>query len=202
MNVHFDTRKKNAIFEPIKLTLLMVYKFLLLSDEADNFSREIEIGSDATFLQFHETILASVGYSKDQITSFFICGENWEKHEEITLIEMDSSSEYDNFVMEDTHLDEFVEDEGQRLLYVFDNLTERSFFIELKAVMPGKNLSAGICTLSKGKAPVQIVDIDDFATNQKVNFDTDFYGDEEFDLEELDENSFGDVTFDENGREI
>ena len=42
----------------------------------------------------------------------------------------------------------------------------------------------------------------DFAANQKVNFDTDFYGDEEFDLEELDEDSFGDVTFDENGREI
>ncbi len=180
----------------------MVYKFLLLSDEADNFTREIEIGSDATFFQFHETILESVGYNKDQITSFFICGDNWEKREEITLIEMDSSSEYDNFVMEDTHLDEFVEDEGQRLLYVFDNLTERSFFIELKAVIPGKSLSAGICTLSKGKAPVQTMDIDDFAANQKVNFDTDFYGDEEFDLEELDENSFGDVTFDENGREI
>ena len=180
----------------------MVYKFLLLSDEADNFSREIEISSDATFFQFHETILESVGYNKDQITSFFVCGDNWEKREEITLIEMDSSSEYDNFVMEDTHLDEFVEDEGQRLLYVFDNLTERSFFIELKAVIPGKSLSAGICTLCKGKAPVQTMDIDDFAANQKVNFDTDFYGDEEFDLEELDENSFGDVTFDENGREI
>ena len=180
----------------------MVYKFLLLSDESDYFSREIEISSDATFFQFHETILNCVSYNKEQMTSFFICSENWEKREEITLFEMDSSSEYDNFVMDETLLEEFIEDEGQRLLYVFDNLTERSFFIELKAVIPGRNLSAGICTLSKGKAPIQIVDIEDFASNQKVTFDTEFYGDEEFDIEELDEESFSDVTFDESGREI
>lgn len=180
----------------------MIYKFLLLSDEVDNFSREIEIGSDASFLQFHTTILESVGYDKKQITSFFICGENWEKQEEITLLEMDSSSEFDNYLMEETKLDEFIEDEGQRLLYVFDNLTERAFFIELKAIISGRYLSAGVCTLSKGKAPVQIMDLDDFTSNQKVNFDTEFYGDEEFDLEELDEDSFGDVNFDESGREI
>src|SRR5574344_2179867 len=108
----------------------MVYKFLLLSDEVDNFQREIEIASDATFMQFHNVILESVGYDKNQITSFFICSENWEKQQEITLIEMDSSSETDTYLMEDTQLDEFIEDAGQRLLYVYDNMTERSFFIE------------------------------------------------------------------------
>ena len=51
-------------------------------------------------------------------------------------------------------------------------------------------------------APIQVVDIEDFASNQKVTFDTEFYGDEEFDIEELDEESFSDVTFDESGREI
>ena len=180
----------------------MVYKFLLLSDEVDNFSRAIEINSDSTFFQFHNAILESVGYNKDQITSFFICSENWEKHEEITLIAMDTGSEYDNFVMDSTHLDEFIEDAGQRLLYVFDNLTERAFFIELKEIIPSKRLSEPVCTFSKGKAPVQLLDIDDFAVNQKIDFDTEFYGDEEFDLDELGEDSFGDVNFDENGREI
>ena len=48
----------------------MVYKFLILSDEVDNFQREIEIDSEATFLQFHEAIQESAGYDKKQITSF------------------------------------------------------------------------------------------------------------------------------------
>ena len=48
----------------------MVYKFLILSDEVDHFAREIEIDSEATFLELNDAILESVGYTKDQLTSF------------------------------------------------------------------------------------------------------------------------------------
>ena len=82
----------------------MIYKFLLLSDEVETFSREICIDSEATFLELNDAILESVNYTKDQLTSFFICEENWEKKEEITLIEMDSSSDEDVWLMEDTRL--------------------------------------------------------------------------------------------------
>ena len=63
----------------------MVYRFTIISDEVDNFRREIQIDSDATFLDFHNAILKSVGYPNDQMTSFFICDDNWEKETEITL---------------------------------------------------------------------------------------------------------------------
>ena len=49
----------------------MIYKFIITTDEVANFSREIEINSDATFLEFNDAILDSVNYTKDQITSFF-----------------------------------------------------------------------------------------------------------------------------------
>ena len=71
----------------------MIYKFILLSDEVDNFMREIQIDSEATFMELHDAILDSVKYGKDQITSFFVCNEDWEKEQEITQIEMDTSSE-------------------------------------------------------------------------------------------------------------
>ena len=45
----------------------MVYKFKLVSDEVSNFSREIEIDANSTFLQLRNAILDSVGYSKDDI---------------------------------------------------------------------------------------------------------------------------------------
>lgn len=57
----------------------MVYKFTLISDEVDDFVREIKIDSDATFYDLHKIILNCVGYKDDQMTSFFICDEDWEK---------------------------------------------------------------------------------------------------------------------------
>ena len=78
----------------------MVYKFLILSDEVDNFAREISIDADASFLELQDAILDSVGFTKDQITSFFICDDDWERKTEVTLFEMDSSSEVDSWVME------------------------------------------------------------------------------------------------------
>ena len=101
----------------------MVYKFLILSDEVDNFAREISIDADATFLELQDAILDSVNFTKDQITSFFICDEDWEKKTEVTLIEVDSSSEYDNWVMESTKLSDLVDEEYQKLLFVFDYMT-------------------------------------------------------------------------------
>lgn len=56
----------------------MIYRFTIISDEVDDFVREIQIDPEATFLDFHEAILKSVGYTNDQMTSFFICDDDWE----------------------------------------------------------------------------------------------------------------------------
>ncbi|MFV0398335.1 MAG: IS1096 element passenger TnpR family protein [Bacteroidales bacterium] len=169
----------------------MVFRFIILSDEVDNFHREICIDSEATFLELHEAILNSVAFAKDQITSFFICNDRWEKETEVTLIEMDSGSEYDNWVMDSTRLSDLIEDEGQRLLYVFDYMTERSFFMELKEIIVGKDLEKAKCTDSVGNPPKQLIDFDSFTPAVK-SFDTGekFFGDEEFDIDELDDEGF------------
>lgn len=57
----------------------MIYRFTLISDESDDFVREIQIDPEATFYDFHKAILQSVGYTDDQMTSFFICDEDWER---------------------------------------------------------------------------------------------------------------------------
>ena len=76
----------------------MIYKFRIVSDEVDNFKREICIDSDASFLELHDAILDSVGFSKDQMTSFFICDDDWEKKTEITLMDMGKDSDEDHGV--------------------------------------------------------------------------------------------------------
>lgn len=57
----------------------MVYKFRIISDEVDDFLREIKIDSDASFYDLHEAILKCTNYKNDQMTSFFICDDDWEK---------------------------------------------------------------------------------------------------------------------------
>ena len=57
----------------------MIYRFTIISDEVDDFVREIQIDPDATFYDFHKAILKCAGYTDDQMTSFFICDEDWEK---------------------------------------------------------------------------------------------------------------------------
>lgn len=176
----------------------MIFKFTLLSDEADNFIRVINIDSEATFLDLHNAILDSVQFKHDQMTTFFICSDDWEKEQEITLIEMESSSEYDNLVMEDTKLEELISDEKQKLLYVFDLIAERAFFMELTEIIPGKNLLNPECIVTKGDPPVQISINEDSAYISDVSVDENFYGDEEFDLDEIDDEGFGDMNFDNN----
>ena len=50
----------------------MIFNFRIVSDEADNFKREIQIDADATFLDLRNAICDSVGYDKGQFFSFFL----------------------------------------------------------------------------------------------------------------------------------
>ena len=169
----------------------MIYRFIFISDEVDDFYREIQISSSATFLDLSNAILESVGYPDDQMTSFFMCEDNWEKREEITREEMNTSSEVDSWVMADTPLDELIEDERQRLIYIFDPLTERCFFIELKEIITGKTLAKAVCTGKAGNPPKQTVDFDEFAkVTTNLDMDENFYGDDGFDESELDQDGF------------
>lgn len=169
----------------------MVYKFVIISDEVDDFFREIQIDSEATFLDLHNAILKAVGYPDDQMTSFFICEDNWEKREEITLEAMNTSSDVDSWVMGSTRLNELIEDEKQHLIYIFDPLSDRCFFMELSEIITGKSLKDALCSKKGGEAPKQTIDFDQVAkSSTSIDVDENFYGDESFDAEDLDAEGF------------
>ena len=169
----------------------MVFRFLILSDEVEDFKREIQIDADATFFDLHNAILASVNYKEGEMSSFFICDDNWEKEQEITLVEMDTSSDEDSYIMEASTLNDFLEDERQKLMYVFDYLTERAFFMELREIITGKSLPQAVCTKPEGEPPAQFVDFDTITTSSSsLDIGENFYGDEGYDMDELDAEGF------------
>ena len=170
----------------------MVYKFRIISDEVDDFLREIKIDSEASFYELHKAILGCTGYKDDQMTSFFTCDDDWEKEVEITLEDMgNDSSEEDSYLMKDTPLSELLEDEKQKMIYVFDPLAERVFFIELSEIITGKDLDAAVCSRKSGKAPAQTIDFDEqMTTNTAIDLDENFYGDEDFNMDDFDTEGF------------
>ena len=118
----------------------MIYRFNLISDEVDDFKLEIQIDSDDTFLSLRNVILDAAGYTKDQMDSFIICDEEWNKEKEVTLTDMGADSDEDIWLMDETKISELIDDEGDRLMFVFDYLTNRAFFMELKECIFSKDL--------------------------------------------------------------
>ena len=174
-----------------KTVTTMIYRFTIISDEVDDFVREIQIDPEATFFDLHEAILKAANYTNDQMTSFFICDDDWEKEKEITLEEMDNNPEMDSWIMKETRLNELIEDEKQKLLYVFDYMTERCFFIELSEIITGKEIKGAKCTKKSGEAPKQTVDFEEMAAGGgSLDLDEDFYGDQDFDMEDFDAEGF------------
>lgn len=168
----------------------MIYKFRIVSDEVANFKLEILIDSDDTFLRLRNAILDAVGYTKDQMDSFFICEDDWSKEKEITLADMGTESDQDLWIMENTPLSELIEEEGQKLIYVFDYLTERSFFMEMKEMITGKQLLDPLCQRKEGKAPEQFIDVDEYKPAQASaleDIDEEFYGSDEYNEDEIED---------------
>ena len=184
----------------------MIYRFIMLSDEVDNFRREYKIDGDATFLELQQLITQSTGYNDKDLASFYICANDWTKETEITLFEMNTKSEEDSLVMSEVSLSEYLEEERQKLMYVFDYLNERAFYMELREIIFGENLDEGEVSKSIGKAPLQSLPIEEepvkvIPTVMPPADDDDLFDDDDesenytddgYNEDELDADGFGD----------
>jgi len=170
----------------------MIYTFHIGSEDSPKFKVEIDIDASDTFLRLRNAILDAAGYSKDQMDSFFICDEHWNMGKEITYADMGKDSDDDIWLMEDTPLEELIEDEGQRLVFVFDYLTDRNFFLILKEITPGKSLHDPLCKRKEGTAPREVIDIEELLKTDTTrvapdisDLDENFYGDDEYNEEDI-----------------
>ena len=97
--------------------------------------------------------------------------------------------------MEDTILRDMIEDINDHLVFVFDPLNERLFFIKVTDMVSG-HASTPLCTLSTGKAPQQVLDVEgmgkgiDTSNDAFIDDDQDFYGSDGFNADEFDEEAF------------
>lgn len=134
----------------------MIYKFQIISQESQNFHLEVALDAKHSFFDFHSIIQKSVGFESHQLASFFISGEKWKKLVEISMLDLGINGAA-FYIMQKTKLADLLNTKGQQLIYTFDFLNDRSFFIELTELIMEKNLNEPFVTLKQGDAPVQVL---------------------------------------------
>nr|WP_319399389.1 hypothetical protein [uncultured Carboxylicivirga sp.] len=172
----------------------MIIYLRLLSDEKDDFVKEIAVDDQLTFADLHNFIQELLKYDASQMASFFTTDKEWNKETEITLFDMAEIDSAMLRTMQDTVLTEYLHEVGQRMLYVFDFFSERAFFMEVIETADG-NLEKPMCYKNEGEAPeqIQIGDLTGNIRKEQIN-----YHEDEFDgsLDSLDFSSLDDIDLD------
>lgn len=181
----------------------MVYKFVILSDEVEEFRREIEIDADATFLDLNKAILKSCKYKDGLMTSFFVCDEFWDKQYEITAMDVNDDPKATPIpLMEKTHIVDMITPEEAekkaKLLFLFDTMCDRYLFMQVREVTEHKHLLDPVVVTEKGKAPKQEGDIDEMFKGLSDDVNA-MYGDDDYDPDELDMEGYQDLEDIESG---
>jgi len=147
----------------------MILTFRFLSDEEDDFLLDVNINHDQTFHELHLAIQKTLDYDANQLCSFFKSNSDWEKLDEITL--MDMGSDESVRIMTDTRIDEFFSQKGEHILYVFDFFAERLFFGSISRTID-QNSPVPLPSVSKleGTIPLQMM-IDDSMEDDFMDLD-------------------------------
>ena len=114
----------------------MIYRFRIIldNDTEDDIFRDIEIRKTDTLEDLHNTITQSFGFDGTEMASFYISDDEWNQGEEISLFDM---SEGINSVklMNETLLEDVVDDTKTKLIYVYDFLSMWTFLVELGEIV-------------------------------------------------------------------
>ncbi len=168
---------------------MKVFQFRVLIDNVDGVFRDIQISEKSTFLELHNTIIEAFSFSGMEMASFYVSDEEWEKGEEITLMDIMADPDQDPVkLMDEMALNDIVGDSGDRLLYVYDFMKLWIFYVELTSIMDATD-DSGLpkVTLLVGDAPAE--DSIDEAGAMKIELDeSDPLFDSEFDID--DDNRF------------
>lgn len=140
----------------IQKLYFMIFHFQIISQECKNFQLEVELSQRHNFFDFHSIIQKSLGYESHQLASFFIPDKRGLKEKEISMLDLGmNGAAY--YIMQKTNLTDLIHTEGQKLIYTFDFLNDRSLLIELTDIIMEKNLKDPLVTLKLGDTPVQVL---------------------------------------------
>ena len=163
----------------------MIYKFRVILDAKEDVFRDIAIASNATFADFHNSIVQAFGFQGNEMACFYLSDEEWNQGEEISLVDTDQGR-----VMEDVSLDELLNKQQTKLLYVYDFLSMWTFFVELADIdKPDPKEGYPALLFAHGELPDTAPEKQFKTTVDSLENDSDFQlGIDDYDEMDFDEN--------------
>lgn len=170
---------------------MAAYKFrvLLDSEEENDVFRDIVIDSKANFEVFFKAIVSSFNFEGNQMASFYLSNDEWDKGSEISLLDTNYGDELDSekvAVMAATPLEELIEQKEDKLILVYDFMSMWIFLIELIEITEDE-VEKAKTTLSVGIAPPEDSKMSHFGDDEEDLFYEDEEEEDEFGFNEFED---------------
>jgi len=167
------------------------FRVLLDSKEPDEIFRDVILPKTSTFEDLYKICIESFHFKGDQMASFYLSDEQWNRGQEITLEDM--TEEGNNvWIMREVKVSDNIKDERQKLILVYDFMRMWIFLIEYIGTVKSTP-EKPIIALSIGDSPQENSRSQEDITDLSYQIDESLY-DDEFDFEsadsEWDENDF------------
>jgi hypothetical protein len=144
------------------------FRVLLDSDHKDEVFRDVVISNESNFETFYQAIMSAFEFKGDQMASFYVSNDEWDKGHEINLMDMsydDDALDAPSNVMNKAILKDFVEEPDQKFILVYDFMRMWIFLIELIGY-EAESPKEAFTVLEVGKAPKE---------NSKEALEEDFF---------------------------
>ncbi|CEN44607.1 IS1096 element passenger TnpR family protein [Capnocytophaga canimorsus] len=164
----------------------MIYKFRVILDVKEDVIRDIAIEGTANLEDLHNAITQTFGFAGDEMASFYLSDDDWNQGEEITLFDLSENGE--TRLMQEETIENVVDEDQPKLLYVYDFFNMWTFFVELKEIsQETESLSYPALLFAHGSIPAEAPE-KNFESDDFNEFEDEF---SDFDMDEEDYGEFG-----------
>ena len=140
------------------------FRVLLDSKDQEKVFRDIIINEDDNFESLYKTIIDSFNFKGEQMASFYMSNDDWDKGHEISLVDLAFEDEVvidSPSVMNSAVIKDHIEKKDQKIILVYDFMKMWIFLIELisieemLSIEPQVNLSIGISPDENSKEDIE-----------------------------------------------
>jgi hypothetical protein len=178
------------------------FRVLLDTEKDEEIFRDILISDTDNFESFYMAIISAFRFQGQEMASFYVSNDSWDKGHEINLMDMSYGDEdVDGLpnVMRDAVIKDFLEEPDQKFILVYDFMRMWIFLIELIGYEKD-NPAAPAVLLAVGMAPPEDSKPADnenmFAGEIDEEEDDEFgFNDYDDDLSDEDYSSFDDYEY-------
>lgn len=160
------------------------FRVLLDSEKDKEIFRDILIDENDNFESLFQSIMKSFQFQGEEMASFYVSNDNWDKGHEISLVDInygDEAIDEKASVMSQAIINDFIEANDQKLILVYDFMRMWIFLIELVEKVD-KIVSIPEVALSVGMAPPE--------DSKNPNFEEENQTFDEDEFDEFDEFGF------------